>query len=89
MLETLGKPVDYRDNVVAFGHGQASARAKIVLHVDDEQQVVRSGLYHWGPRLTLGSLAQNHGPASRHRSIGPTSSISMAFASVGLRHFLT
>jgi hypothetical protein len=57
MLETLGKPVDYRDDIVAFGHGQASARTEIVLNVDDEQQVVSSGLYHWGPRLARGSLA--------------------------------
>jgi hypothetical protein len=39
VLEALAEPVHQRDNLVAAGHRERAARAEIVLHVDDEENV--------------------------------------------------
>jgi len=42
--EFLRQGVDQRHDLVAARHGEAAARTKIVLHVDDEQNVARGDL---------------------------------------------
>jgi hypothetical protein len=39
MREIAGQPVHHRHDLVATRHGERAARAEIVLHVDDQQQV--------------------------------------------------
>ena len=44
--------MDCRDYSVAIGNGKRAAGAEIILHVDDEEDVLRSDLYRGlGPAL--------------------------------------
>ena len=41
VLEPRRDAMDGRDHCIAIGHGQRPAGAEIVLHVDDEEDVVQ------------------------------------------------
>jgi hypothetical protein len=41
----LGDPIDGGDDRLAAGHGERPARAKIVLHIDDQQHVAVGNLH--------------------------------------------
>src|SRR5260370_38788682 len=50
MAEAHGEPIDDRHDRVAVGDRERAAGAEIVLHVDDQQQIVVANL-HFGPGL--------------------------------------
>jgi hypothetical protein len=81
MIEALTEPIDDRHHRIAVGDRECAARAKIVLHVDYQQQiiVVEPGL-HGGrpPDLPIRGLAADRfGRASqqKRRTILRTASI--------------
>ncbi len=39
MGEFAGEPVDRRNDRIAFGHGEGSARAEVILHIDYDQSL--------------------------------------------------
>jgi hypothetical protein len=47
VVEALGQAIDDGHDVIAIGNGQSPARAEIVLHVDRQQQVVRTDVCHF------------------------------------------
>ncbi len=49
MVELADQPVDSREDRVAVCHGELAARAKIVLHVDDDQCLAAHATLHWHP----------------------------------------
>jgi hypothetical protein len=46
MIEALGEPVDDRHDRVAVADCERAARTEIVLHVDDEQQILIRSYLH-------------------------------------------
>ena len=40
MVEPLGKPIDDGDHGIALGNRQRTGRAEIILHIDDQQEIV-------------------------------------------------
>src|SRR6267142_8303 len=58
MIETLGEPVDDRHDRVALADSQGAIRAEIVLHVDDQQQIVGLNLHASSSMLMRPSLAE-------------------------------
>jgi hypothetical protein len=58
MLKALRKPIDDGDDRVAISNRESAAGAEIVLHVDDEQQIV--GLNEHGDlrEIRVRSLAE-------------------------------
>ncbi len=56
MVEALGEAIDDRHHRIAVGNRERAAGAEIVLHVDDQQQIIVAGLrLHLGPALQLTS----------------------------------
>ena len=54
MAEALGKAIDDRHHGIAVGNCKRAARAEIVLHVDDQQQIFVAGPdLHFRPALIL------------------------------------
>ncbi len=70
VIEALGQPIDDRHRRIAVGDSQRAARAEIVLHVNDEQEVVTRLYLHLEPlsKLTSTTLAQNGGPDTRRNA---------------------
>ena len=52
MSEALGETVDDRHHGIAVGHRERAAGAEIVLHIDDQQQIVVANL-HCPPAMEL------------------------------------
>ena len=50
MVELLGKPIDDRHDRIALGDRKRAAGAEIILHVDNEQQVLVLSYLHPRPR---------------------------------------
>jgi hypothetical protein len=66
MVEVLREPVDNGHDRIAIGHGQRATRAEIILHIDDQQHVIRFYL-HVG--LTFKSrCATKHAACAGRRS---------------------
>ena len=55
VLEMLGGAMDGLDDGVAIGNGERATGAEVVLHVDDEKDVVWSDL-HWSEMNNRGSF---------------------------------
>jgi hypothetical protein len=49
MPEKLRQPIDDRNDGVALTNRQSAARAEIILHVDDKQQIVAGPNLHFKP----------------------------------------
>src|SRR5260370_34621486 len=74
MIETLGEPVDDRHDRVALADSQGATRAEIVLHVDDQQQIVGLNLHASSSMLMRPSLAEcRYGRSSKLRQRRPRS----------------
>jgi hypothetical protein len=52
VIEALGETIDDRHHGVAVGYRKRTAGAEIVLHIDNEQQVIVAYL-HFGPVFLL------------------------------------
>jgi hypothetical protein len=57
VTKPLDETIDDRHHRVAVGNRERAARAEIILHVDDEKQIIRLNLHrplHWNDAWTLG-----------------------------------
>ena len=54
--KTFGEAIDDGHHRIAVGNRERTAGAEIVLHIDDQQQIIVAGLHlHVGPALQLTS----------------------------------